>query len=155
VTCWGENYWGQLGVNPSTTPQRNSPSGTLSLPGGPPTQAFALAAGDSHTCVLLDNGEAACWGYNGTGELGDGTLTTRFATATTAAQPYGSRIRTMSAGYSHNVVVLEDGSLSCWVRTSTVNWAPATGSICRVPNAAALAHCPPAWRPPRPAPAQR
>jgi len=114
VTCWGYNQWGQLGVDPTSTPQRSAPSGTLSLPGGPPTQAIDLSAGDSHTCVLLDDGTAACWGYNGNGELGDGTLTTRFAPATTAAQPYGSRIRSLSAGFTHHCAVLDDGSMSCW-----------------------------------------
>lgn len=114
VTCWGSNSWGQLGLDASTTPLLDSPSGTLSLPGGPPTQAIELAAGDSHSCVLLDDGTAACWGYNGDAQLGDGTTTTRHTPATVAAQPNGAHIRTLSAGYNHNVTVLEDGSLSCW-----------------------------------------
>lgn len=114
VTCWGYNQWGQLGVDPTTTPQRSTPSGTLSLPGGHPTQAIELSVGDSHTCVLLDDGTAACWGYNGNGELGDGTRNTRFVPATTSAQPGGARIRMLSAGFTHHCAVLDDGSMSCW-----------------------------------------
>lgn len=30
--------------------------------------AQAVAAGQSHTCVLLESGEVACWGYNGDGQ---------------------------------------------------------------------------------------
>jgi alpha-tubulin suppressor-like RCC1 family protein len=128
VTCWGSNDWGQLGLDPSTTPLLDSPSGTRSLPGGHPTQALALSAGGAHTCVLLDDGGAACWGYNGTGELGDGTLTRRHTAATVAAQPSGARIRRLSGGSTHHCAVLEDGSVSCWGQ----NWNGQLGTGDRV-----------------------
>lgn len=123
VSCWGSNQWGQLGVDPAATSvdvggsfivARTAPSGTLSLPGGPPTQAVELAVGDSHTCVLLDDGTAACWGYNGNGELGDGTTTNRFTPAAVSAAPNALLMRTVSPGFNHNCAVLENGSLSCW-----------------------------------------
>jgi len=38
--------------------------------GGPYT---ALVAGGTHTCGLATDGTAYCWGYNGSGQLGDGT----------------------------------------------------------------------------------
>lgn len=32
--------------------------------------AQAIAAGQSHTCVVVTSGKVACWGYNGNGQVG-------------------------------------------------------------------------------------
>ena len=37
----------------------------------------ALAAGDAHTVALRQNGTLWAWGYNGQGQLGDGTVMNR------------------------------------------------------------------------------
>lgn len=31
--------------------------------------AKVVAAGQSHTCVVLDSGQVACWGYNSVGQV--------------------------------------------------------------------------------------
>lgn len=65
--CWGFNGNGQLGngtTNSSPTP--TSISGGLSF-------ATVTAFGRYHSCGLTTGGIAYCWGYNGLGELGDGT----------------------------------------------------------------------------------
>jgi alpha-tubulin suppressor-like RCC1 family protein len=41
---------------------------TVSLP----ITATAIAAGGEHTCALLNDGTARCWGYNFYGQLGNG-----------------------------------------------------------------------------------
>ena len=39
--------------------------------------AVAITAGNAYTCVVSLNGTVLCWGYNGYGELGDGSTTMR------------------------------------------------------------------------------
>ena len=72
VRCWGINGYGQLGDgtdDPSTTAVtvRNS-AGT-----GPLVNVTQVIAGYEFSCALLTSREVRCWGYNGDGELGDGT----------------------------------------------------------------------------------
>jgi len=73
VRCWGLNQYGQLGDSSTTT--RITPTQTSSL--GTDRTAIAISAGYSHTCAILDDGFVSCWGYNGNGQLGDGTTTER------------------------------------------------------------------------------
>ena len=35
--------------------------------------AIAITAGAYHSCAVLRSGSVECWGYNGDGELGNGT----------------------------------------------------------------------------------
>jgi alpha-tubulin suppressor-like RCC1 family protein len=42
------------------------------------TNATQVAAGRDHSCGIRPNGRAYCWGWNGNGQLGDGTTTQRF-----------------------------------------------------------------------------
>jgi alpha-tubulin suppressor-like RCC1 family protein len=69
VICWGFNSFGQVGAaatnNIVTTP--------FQLPSI--STAVAIAAGPDHTCALLVNGTARCWGKNDIGQLGNGTTT--------------------------------------------------------------------------------
>ena len=44
-------------------------------------QAKAIAAGENHTCAILDNGSVVCWGENGYGQLGRGDDTTNWGTS--------------------------------------------------------------------------
>ncbi|MFM8238446.1 MAG: hypothetical protein ACKOBG_11955 [Actinomycetota bacterium] len=50
-------------------------SGAANAQGGGVGPAPAISAGDDHSCGLLANGSARCWGSNGYGPLGNGTTT--------------------------------------------------------------------------------
>jgi alpha-tubulin suppressor-like RCC1 family protein len=68
VVCWGWNAWGQLGNG--TTTGGTAPTAVTGLSG----KAISIAAGGAFTCAVLASGGVDCWGYNATGQLGDGTL---------------------------------------------------------------------------------
>ncbi|MFM7046039.1 MAG: hypothetical protein ACKOYG_10925 [Ilumatobacteraceae bacterium] len=37
----------------------------------------ALSVGGAHACAVLTSGAFQCWGFNGYGQVGDGTFTNR------------------------------------------------------------------------------
>jgi alpha-tubulin suppressor-like RCC1 family protein len=69
VMCWGSNNFGQLGDGSTT--DRVRPVTVLNLTG----QVIAIAAGNHHSCALLEPGTVECWGSNSGGQLGDGSTT--------------------------------------------------------------------------------
>ena len=69
VKCWGKNDFGQLGNGTVSGRGQLKPVDVIGLTNG----ATALAAGESHSCVVTAIGGAKCWGSNDFGQLGDGT----------------------------------------------------------------------------------
>jgi len=71
----------------------------------------AIAAGDSHSIALKDDGTVWTWGYNANGQLGDGTTTQR----TSPVQVNGlTNISAISGGSSHTVALKNDGTVWTW-----------------------------------------
>jgi alpha-tubulin suppressor-like RCC1 family protein len=66
--CWGYNDYGQLGTGNFTNTIVPVPvTGKLTF--------TALSAGESgQACALVAGGAAYCWGYNGSGQLGNGSV---------------------------------------------------------------------------------
>lgn len=69
VACWGYNFAGTLG-NPSARSGANAlPVAVVVI-----SAASAIDGGSNHMCAL-DGSVVRCWGYNGSGQLGNGTVT--------------------------------------------------------------------------------
>jgi alpha-tubulin suppressor-like RCC1 family protein len=67
--CWGSNAFGQLGDSTISDTPRTTPT---PVTGG---LAFvSVSAGESSTCGIAVGGAAYCWGSNGSGQLGTGTI---------------------------------------------------------------------------------
>ena len=84
---------------------------------GPLTGVTAITAGYSHTCARLDDGTAACWGWNEYGQLGDGTTTDR--SLPVAVRNPGNTgpltgVTAISAGREHTCARLANGTAACW-----------------------------------------
>jgi len=77
----------------------------------------AVAAGEQHTCAVLDDGSAWCWGDNRRGQLGDGTSIDR-STPTRVVGPGGtgqlSGVVAITAGSEHTCAVTSSGAVYCW-----------------------------------------
>jgi alpha-tubulin suppressor-like RCC1 family protein len=106
LVCWGDNDLGQLGDG--TTTSRSTPVSVSGLSTG----VAAVSAGQLHTCALTTTGAVDCWGYNGDGEVGDGTTTNR--PVPTAVPSLTTGVTHISAGGYHSCAVMSDGSAQCW-----------------------------------------
>ncbi|MAD24671.1 MAG: hypothetical protein CMO44_10925, partial [Verrucomicrobiales bacterium] len=114
--CWGYNGHGQLGDG--TTNHRSIPT-AIQMPNG--KTATQVTVGRWHTCVRMHDGSLYCWGYNGYGQLGDGTTISRY-TPRAVQMPSGKTVKQVVGGYHHTCAIMNDDSLYCWghrVGTST------------------------------------
>jgi alpha-tubulin suppressor-like RCC1 family protein len=68
--CWGLNYMGQLGNGTVTLDHTPTP---LPTPVQTSLTFKQISAGRGHTVALTPDGKAYAWGYNGHGQLGNGT----------------------------------------------------------------------------------
>ena len=75
IKCWGLNDSGQLGIGNDNNLQYLDRGSDVDLGAG--RTARGIAAGDSHTCAMLDNASIKCWGGNAFGQLGLGDDSTR------------------------------------------------------------------------------
>ena len=106
VECWGSNSSGQLG-NGNANAQPNAQATVV--PGI--NSAVAVSAGDQFSCAVLADGTVRCWGANGSGQLGNGTLdASPFPVIVTGI----STAVSVSAGGSHACAVLSDSTTQCW-----------------------------------------
>jgi alpha-tubulin suppressor-like RCC1 family protein len=106
VVCWGSNSTGQLGDG--TYNNRSTPTPVFGLASGVAT----VAAASYHTCAVTSAGGAKCWGYNSSGQLGDGTTTER--TKPTPVSGLASGVSSISAASNHSCAVTTGGGALCW-----------------------------------------
>jgi alpha-tubulin suppressor-like RCC1 family protein len=107
VKCWGYNGDGELGNNSTT--DSPVPVNVSGLSSG----VSAIAAGDYHACALMvADGSVKCWGYNGYGQIGDGTDTNRLVPV--AVVGLSAPAVAISGGGNHTCAVLNNGSMQCW-----------------------------------------
>jgi len=124
VKCWGNNGYGKLGIDNSTTMGDDSGEMGDNLPSinlGTGRTAIAISAGFNHNCALLDNASVKCWGANnkgqlgidntttmgdGAGEMGDNLPSINLGTGRTAIA--------ISAGTNHTCALLDNASVKCW-----------------------------------------
>ena len=109
VFAWGYNQHGQLGDGTSGN-QRTSPV-QVGTTGNWLTDVVALGAGQNHSLAVRSDGTARAWGYNGNGQLGDNSSTSR----TTPVQVNGlSGLSSISGSVSHSVALKSDGTVWTW-----------------------------------------
>lgn len=107
MSCWGNNLFGQLGDNTTS----NSTTPVLVQPMNGTANPVALTLNNLHTCALLDDGNAACWGHGYYGALGTGLPESSTPVAVSVVP---SPMTDLDAGAWHTCGVLNNGSVACW-----------------------------------------
>src|SRR5438876_452365 len=111
VRCWGRNVDGQLGNGTVADPATGPPGSSTPVQVSGITGAAAVIAGGYHTCALLADGTAWCWGRSDDGQLGNGAR----ASASTPVPVGGiTGAVAVSAGVLHSCALLADGTVKCW-----------------------------------------
>jgi len=106
VFSFGLNRWGQCGLGHDTlhiyVPTR------VELP-----PIVAIDTGLQHCIALSQDGAVYTWGKGERGQLGDGK-NENSSHPIRLSFPSPSRVKQISAGFSHGAVLLEDGSVYVW-----------------------------------------
>ena len=108
VYCWGRNDdGGQLGDG--TTMSRNVPVPVKTL--GVGSGVVSVSTGALHTCATRNDGAVLCWGWNGDGQLGDGSTVQRLVPGFTLRTGIG--VSQVNAGFKHTCARVENDAF-CW-----------------------------------------
>ena len=102
----GPNDLGELGNG--STGLRMSPVQVAAMG----TSAVQVVGGGAHTCARKSDGTLWCWGYNGDGELGNGSTTSSLSPIQVTA--LGASVAQVAAASVHTCARKTDGTLWCW-----------------------------------------
>lgn len=139
VYAWGENRYGQLGLETSTGPQQcTGETGTWACAPAPTLvpgvwTATQVAVGESHSLILQANGTVLAAGAGADGELGDDATT---SSATFSLVPGISTATQVAAGRNFSLALLKDGEVMAWgenekgqLGSGTVKTTGASGKV--------------------------
>ena len=108
VDCWGYGGDGELGDG-----SFNSSDVPVAVAGITDAKAVASGTGSSSSCALLSTGQVKCWGYNASGQLGNGTMTHSDVPVTAMGITDAKAVGGANDGGSF-CAVLSTGHLKCW-----------------------------------------
>ncbi len=106
VWCWGDNYYGSVGIGSKTPAAVILATEVTGLTG-----VLSLHATNAYTCARLDTNAVKCWGRNTYANLGTNNATDAISptTAVNLPGPYLS----MATGNGHTCVLTNTGSVKC------------------------------------------
>ncbi len=114
--CWGQNTYGQLGDNSTTSSSVPVAVDTSGLLAGKTLKS--ITAGTYSTCAIASDSNAYCWGYNYHGQLGNNSTTNSSVpvAVSTSGVLSGKTVKSISPiGNSYYVcAVASDNNAYCW-----------------------------------------
>lgn len=108
IYCWGDNSFGQLGNNINASNEEMKEL-KVNLEGG----IKSISSGGYHNCLIDFADDLFCWGWNGYGQIGDGTHINSYNPVKIDI-PTDKIIISISTGQAHTCVLLTDGESYCW-----------------------------------------
>lgn len=115
VWAWGDNYFGQLGIG-AVLPDLNVYSYPVEVSGM--SDIVSLSAGSFHSMALKSDGTVWTWGFNSSGQLGDGTFLAKASPVQVSdlsdASGYLQDVVAIAAGEDHSAAVKSDGTVWAW-----------------------------------------
>jgi alpha-tubulin suppressor-like RCC1 family protein len=105
VWAWGYNHFGQLGMGISGADIFN-PVQVSGLSG-----IIAIAGGMNHSLALKSDGTVWTWGYNSTGQLGNGTTNDSYSPLQVTGL---SSVTAIAGGYYHSLALKAAGTVWGW-----------------------------------------
>jgi alpha-tubulin suppressor-like RCC1 family protein len=108
VVAWGDNSSGQLGNGTATTGSLPVAVSGLSRVG-----VAAIAAGRDHSLALRSDGTVVAWGYNYSGQLGNGN-TTESQVPVAVFGLSGAGVTAIAGGGDHSLALKSDGTVVAW-----------------------------------------
>lgn len=120
LSSWGSNFGGALGIvgsDDSSVPVAVNQAGALL------GKTVVAISASMHSLALCSDNSLAAWGWNGSGELGNGTVSNSSAPLPVAVDQSGAlsgkTVDVLVAGLSAGMARTTDGKLAAWGR----NWA--------------------------------
>lgn len=112
LMCWGNNKYGQLGID--SEEQTVEPRAVVGLN----DTVVDVALGQSHSCALLSRGTVRCWGANQHDQLGfeQDQEPGEVPFVSSPAEPVALQgtVIALSAGRYFSCATLADGTVWCW-----------------------------------------
>ena len=106
--CWGYAHWGQIGDGDTSPEDKYVPVAVA----GDRTYT-TINPGGAHTCALESTGKAWCWGWNSTGQVGDGDTSQQFKYVPVAVAGDRTYVA-IPAGGNHTCALDTTGKAWCW-----------------------------------------
>jgi alpha-tubulin suppressor-like RCC1 family protein len=117
LSCWGSNDYAQLGIG-STGAAQTAP---VLVAGG--LGWISVDVGGLSACGVTTDHGLYCWGYNGVGQLGLGSVLTQSVPARVGTDEY----QKVAAGEYFTCGLETSGKLRCWGRNDLGQVGDATG----------------------------
>ena len=116
VKCWGIGNAGNLGNGANSgmdAPVSVTTAGTTSL-----INIVRVSLGYDHSCALTSMGSVKCWGYGGSGQLGNNATSNQTrpvdVLTSTSGNPALASIAQLGLGNIHSCAVTIAGEVKCW-----------------------------------------
>ena len=130
VYCWGNDDWGQLGDwdpgGSSAVPARAGITTLFNL--------WSIDVGRRHSCALLSDNYIICWGHNGDGQAGTGSIDEDEIARPDTVVPNPLYFVEVATGGNHTCAISGASDAYCWGDSGPKLGTEETGDPLPVPH---------------------